>query len=230
MAFGALFSKTWRVHRIFMNKLKKTVIQDYQLIIVVILLLMIDACVLSTWQILDPIYTTSKTFPRRIDQDGDIAIYPYQTFCTSRHENLWTGLLYGYKGFLLLFCTYLAWETRKVHMPALNDSKQIGFAVYNVFIPCVIIIPILNLLGSHSDAVYLLSTLLCLFCTTITQCLIFVPKIFAMKRTNGDPSSYEKGSLSSGSTVDSKICPSSSAKSLDLNYKAEKTTFPPHAG
>ncbi|CAH3153523.1 unnamed protein product [Pocillopora meandrina] len=95
-----------------MNKPKKTVIQDYQLIIVVILLLMIDACVLSTWQILDPIYTTSKTFPRRIDQDADIAIYPYQTFCTSKYENLWTGLLYGYKGFLLLFCTYLAWETR----------------------------------------------------------------------------------------------------------------------
>ena len=113
----------------------------------------------------------------QIDQDADIAIYPYQTFCTSKYENLWTGLLYGYKGFLLLFCTYLAWETRKVHMPALNDSKQIGFAVYNVFIPCVIIIPILNLLGSHSDAVYLLSTLLCLFCTTITQCLIFVPKV-----------------------------------------------------
>ena len=104
-------------------------------------------------------------------------LHPYQTFCTSKYENLWTGLLYGYKGFLLLFCTYLAWETRKVHMPALNDSKQIGFAVYNVFIPCVIIIPILNLLRSHSDAVYLLSTLLCLFCTTITQCLIFVPKV-----------------------------------------------------
>nr|XP_058972652.1 gamma-aminobutyric acid type B receptor subunit 2-like [Pocillopora verrucosa] len=163
MAFGALFSKTWRVHRIFMNKLKKTVILDYQLLIVVILLLMIDACVLSTWQILDPIYTTSKTFPSPIDQDADIAIYPYQTFCTSKYENLWTGLLYGYKGFFLLFCTYLAWETRKVHMPALNDSKQIGFAVYNVFIPCVIIIPTLNLLRSHCDAVYLLNTLLCLF-------------------------------------------------------------------
>ena len=54
-------------------------------------------------------------------------------------------------------------KTRKVHMPALNDSKQIGFAVYNVFIPCVIIIPTLNLLRSHCDAVYLLNTLLCLF-------------------------------------------------------------------
>ena len=51
-----------------------------------------------------------------------------------------------------------------------------------------------------------------------------------MKHTSGDPSSYEKGSLSSGSTVDSKICPSPSAQSLDRIYKAEKTTLPPHAG
>ncbi|XP_022784674.1 gamma-aminobutyric acid type B receptor subunit 2-like [Stylophora pistillata] len=220
MAFGALFSKTWRIHRIFMNKLKKTVIQDYQLIIVVILLLMIDACILSTWQILDPMHTTSKTFPRMIDQDADIALYPYQTLCTSKYESLWTGLLYGYKGFLLLFCTYLAWETRKVHIPALNDSKQIGFAVYNVFIPCVIIIPILNLLSNRSDAVYLLSTLLCIFCTTITQCLIFVPKISTMKRTNGDPSNSKNGSFSTGSSVSSKIYPSLKANSLNNN--AEK--------
>lgn len=86
-------------------------------------------------------------------------------------------MTYGYKGFLLLFCTCLAWETRKVYMPALNDSKQIGFAVYNVFIPCSIIIPLLNLLKSNSNAVYTLSALLCIFCTTITQCLIFLPKV-----------------------------------------------------
>lgn len=113
----------------------------------------------------------------QIDPVADTAVYPYQTYCTSNYGTLWTGLLYGYKGFLLLFCTYLAWEIRKVHIPALNDSKQIGFAVYNVFIPCVIIIPMLNLLKTHTDAVYILSTLLCIFCTTVTQCLIFIPKV-----------------------------------------------------
>ncbi|XP_078354301.1 gamma-aminobutyric acid type B receptor subunit 2-like [Oculina patagonica] len=208
MAFGALFSKTWRVHRIFMNKTKKTVIQDYQLILVVFLLLVIDSCILFTWQIMDPIYTSVKTFPKMVDQKADIAVYPYQTFCTSNYETLWTSLLYGYKGFLLLFCTYLAWETRKVHIPALNDSKQIGFAVYNVFIPCVIIIPMLNLLKTHTDAVYILSAVLCIFCTTITQCLIFVPKILVMKRTSGEPTDYEKGSMSTTTSHGSKVAPS----------------------
>ena len=60
-------------------------IQDYQLLIVVILLLMIDACVLSTWQTLDPIYTTSKTFPRRV---SFVYFYPYD-FIMSRFLFWW---------------------------------------------------------------------------------------------------------------------------------------------
>lgn len=108
---------------------------------------------------------------------ADVAVYPYQTYCTSNQASVWKGLMYGYKGFLLLFCTYLAWETRKVHIPALNDSKLIGFAVYNVFIPCVIVIPLAYLLMNDINVVYTLTVLLCIFCTTITQCLIFVPKV-----------------------------------------------------
>ena len=42
------------------------VIQDYQLVIVVILLMVVDSSILFTWQILDPIYTTVKTFPRMV--------------------------------------------------------------------------------------------------------------------------------------------------------------------
>ena len=36
--------------------------------------------------------------------------------------------LYAKHCLLLMFGAFLAWETRKVYMPALNDSKQIGKA------------------------------------------------------------------------------------------------------
>ena len=90
---------------------------------------------------------------------------------------IWTGILYGYNGILLIFSAFLAWETRKVHIAALNDSKLIGMAVYNVFIPCVVIIPVLHILHTQVDAVYTLSALLCIFCTTATLGLIFIPKV-----------------------------------------------------
>ncbi|XP_067036443.1 gamma-aminobutyric acid type B receptor subunit 2-like [Acropora muricata] len=197
MAFGALFSKTWRVHRIFLKKTQRMIIQDYQLILIVVLLLIVDTCILLTWQLTDPLFLAIRKFPTEIDPVSDIAVYPFQTYCTSNNESVWMGLVFGYKGFLLVFCTYLAWETRKVHIPALNDSKQIGFAVYNIVVPCAIAIPLLNFLKSHTNLVYALSAVLVIFCTTVTQCLIFVPKIVVMMRTKGDTSEYEKGSISS---------------------------------
>ncbi len=46
--------------------------------------------------------------------------------CTSNWEPYWIGALYVIEGLLLVFGAFLSWETRKVHMPVLNDSKQIG--------------------------------------------------------------------------------------------------------
>ena len=37
-----------------------------------------------------------------------------------------------------LFGAFLAWETRHVQIPALNDSKYIGMSLYNVTIMCVL--------------------------------------------------------------------------------------------
>ncbi|RWS22284.1 GABA receptor subunit B2-like protein, partial [Leptotrombidium deliense] len=57
LAFGSMFSKTWRVHAIFTNiKLNKKVIKDYKLFMVVGILVFIDVVTLTTWQIVDPFY------------------------------------------------------------------------------------------------------------------------------------------------------------------------------
>lgn len=61
LAFGAMFSKTWRVHSIFTDvKLNKKVIKDYQLFMVVGILLTIDVVIMLTWQFADPFYRDTK--------------------------------------------------------------------------------------------------------------------------------------------------------------------------
>lgn len=61
LAFGAMFSKTWRVHSIFTDvKLNKKVIKDYQLFMVVGILLTIDIIIMLTWQFADPFYRDTK--------------------------------------------------------------------------------------------------------------------------------------------------------------------------
>ncbi|CAL4079396.1 unnamed protein product [Meganyctiphanes norvegica] len=61
LAFGAMFSKTWRVHSIFTDvQLNKKVIKDYQLYMVVFILLCVDVAIMTTWQIVDPFYRHTK--------------------------------------------------------------------------------------------------------------------------------------------------------------------------
>ena len=43
-----------------------------------------------------------------------------------------------FNNFFQLFGAFLAWETRHVQIPALNDSKYIGMSLYNVTIMCVL--------------------------------------------------------------------------------------------
>lgn len=67
LAFGAMFSKTWRVHSIFTDlKLNKKVIKDYQLFMVVGVLLFIDIAIITTWQIADPFYRETKQLEPKV--------------------------------------------------------------------------------------------------------------------------------------------------------------------
>jgi len=86
-------------------------------------------------------------------------------------------VIYAYKGMLLIFGAFLAWETRNVSIPALNDSKHVGMSVYNVVIMCVMGAAIALVLSDQKDAVFVLISIFIIFCTTATLILVFVPKV-----------------------------------------------------
>ena len=44
---------------------------------------------------------------------------------------IFVSSIYAYKGLLMAFGCFLAWETRNVNIPALNDSKYIGKSAEN---------------------------------------------------------------------------------------------------
>ena len=95
--------------------------------------------------------------------------------CTSHYYNTWVMSLCGLKGILLIFGVFLAWETRNVHYPSLNDSKSIGLAVYNMFMfSCLAIVvgfvvyPPLETLVQRSIVFVAASS---------TVALLFIPKV-----------------------------------------------------
>lgn len=93
--------------------------------------------------------------------------------------------MYAYKGILLLFGLFLAWETRNVTIPALNDSKYIGMSVYNVVTLSLIGAIVTTALDNtiHYEAPYAISSLCLIICTTATLLLVFVPKVIALRVT-----------------------------------------------
>ncbi|XP_052745286.1 gamma-aminobutyric acid type B receptor subunit 2 isoform X2 [Bicyclus anynana] len=184
LAFGAMFSKTWRVHSIFTDvKLNKKVIKDYQLFMVVGVLLCIDLIIMTTWQISDPFYRATKqmeAYPHPTSED--IVIVQENEYCQSERMPIFIGAIYAYKGLLLVFGAFLAWETRHVSIPALNDSKHIGLSVYNVLIMCIMGAPCALVLADHKDVLFVLIAIFIIFCTTATLCLVFVPKLLELRR------------------------------------------------
>lgn len=90
----------------------------------------------------------------------------------------WLGSFYAFKGFLLIFGVYMAWETRNVKIPALNDSQYIGMNVYNVVTMTITVVVMSNILSKSPTLSYIIESTILLVSTTVTLCLLFVPKVW----------------------------------------------------
>ncbi|GBM59904.1 Gamma-aminobutyric acid type B receptor subunit 2 [Araneus ventricosus] len=113
-------------------------------------------------------------------ENEDIEIIPELEFCQSNNMTIFLGSIYAYKGLLMAFGCFLAWETRHVSIPALNDSKYIGMSVYNVVIMCVIGAALSFVLREQQDAAFIIISIFIMFCSTTTLCLVFVPKLLEL--------------------------------------------------
>lgn len=58
--------------------------------------------------------------------EDDKQIIPELEHCNSSNMSYWLGAMYAFKALLLVFGLFLAWETRNVTIPVLNDSRYIG--------------------------------------------------------------------------------------------------------
>lgn len=91
----------------------------------------------------------------------------------------------------------MAWETRHVKIPALNDSQYIGVSVYSVVITSAIVVVLANLIADQVTLAFVTITSLILTSTTATLSLLFVPKIndiWAKGRASiNDPISHSMG-------------------------------------
>lgn len=64
LAFGAMFSKTWRVHSIFTNiRRDKKAIKDTRLYLIVAVILFVDIIILGFWGFIAPFHIAITELP-----------------------------------------------------------------------------------------------------------------------------------------------------------------------
>ncbi|XP_076655390.1 gamma-aminobutyric acid type B receptor subunit 3 isoform X2 [Halictus rubicundus] len=182
LAFGSMFTKTYRVHRIFTKSrsgvVKNKLLQDTRLISLICVLLLIDGLVVTLWVTFDPMQRHLRNLTLEINpQDRGVVYQPQVEVCHSQHTNSWLGALYVYKGLLLIVGVYMAWETRHVKIPALNDSQYIGMSVYFVVITSGIVVVLANLMSDRATLAFVTITALILASTTATLALLFLPQL-----------------------------------------------------
>ncbi|CAI4227280.1 unnamed protein product [Auanema sp. JU1783] len=198
LAFGAMFSKTWRVHSIFTNiRMDRKAIKDSKLFMILGFLLLVDIIVLSSWAIFSPFHITAMELPK-IQMDYNV-IVPIVERCQSEHSMVFQATLYVSKGVLMVLGCFLAWETRHVNVPALNDSKYIGMSVYGVVVTSILGLSISVILQERVNEAFALTSFLIMFSTAVTLCLVFVPKAVELIRNpqGTEPRTYRRGMMKS---------------------------------
>ena len=66
-------------------------------------------------------YVNGKIF--LLKETDELIIITKEFYCYCKYTFHWLGSLYAIKGLLLVFGVFLAYETRQITIPGLNDSK-----------------------------------------------------------------------------------------------------------
>ncbi|KPP76726.1 hypothetical protein Z043_103908 [Scleropages formosus] len=164
LVFGPILGKTWRLYRVFTQRVpdKRVIIRDIQLIGLVALLILADIVVLTTWSLTDPVQCIKS-------------------------------IRAAVQGSVLLYGTYLAGLTSNVSWPPVNQSLTIMAPVCLVTLSVALSIPVSRLLYSWPNVVYSVISGSIFICTLTTNCLLFVPQLTQWKQfeDESNPSSSQ---------------------------------------
>ena len=93
----------------------------------------------------------------------------------------WLGVSYGYKLLLQFVAVYLAFQTRKVKIRALNDSKEIAFIIYVTSLILIALVGVSFAVGSTHPTLYTaLVGVGRLTYPTVILGFIFIPKVIRL--------------------------------------------------
>nr|XP_019945215.1 PREDICTED: probable G-protein coupled receptor 156 [Paralichthys olivaceus] len=189
LVFGPILGKTWRLYRVFTQRLpdKRVIIRDIQLMGMVALLILVDLLLLTFWNLTDPIRCSRSVAAvvKVVDRDVSYTLSQMDS-CSSVYSDLWAIIIAVQKGSLLLYGTYLAGLTSNVSHPPVNQSPTIITTVTLVTLSSAVVVPVSVFLHAWPNLVYSTVAGAIFICTLATNCMLFVPQLTQWRQFEED--------------------------------------------
>jgi len=182
-----LLAKTWRLHRIF-------TLRHWKVAPIPLWKLTVITCVLILGQIIICILWISLgTIDPALKDDKKDRRYTYATCGTSKSNHILTYVTFGYLGVLVVVGAYLAFRVRKLPRD-FNESRWIGFSIYNTLLFSVIILILGYSLKDFPVTVLILICICTIAVPTGVVCFMMAPKLWDLLRHPERRSGSQPGS------------------------------------
>lgn len=194
ISFSALFSKIWRVTKIFQNpQFRRITVTETDVLVPFAVLFTLNFALLLAWTLVDPFRY------ERVPVDG---ANPFNTYGACRFENDSTigfaiGVLVVNFGAILLACIE-AYRARRIS-DEFSESKWVGITIVSWLQVVVVGMPVMFLVKENPMATYMLETTMIFVVCMSLLLFIFVPKIIFHRRSKKNSqhrsSNFGRGSI-----------------------------------
>uniref|UniRef100_A0A8C8S756 G protein-coupled receptor 156 n=1 Tax=Pelusios castaneus TaxID=367368 RepID=A0A8C8S756_9SAUR len=167
LVFGPILGKSWRLYKVFTQRSpeKRVIIKDLQLLVMVVVLVLADATLLTTWIFSDPVQCfQSLSASLRVRDNG-------------RKLNTAPLCLRHAMGILLIYGSYLAGLTDNVSAPPVNQSLVLIVGVNLIFLAAGTVFLVNRFFYTWHNLVFGSTSGGIFICTTTINCFIFVPQL-----------------------------------------------------
>jgi len=182
LIFAALFSKTWRVNRLFRHpEMRRVRISAMDVMSPLIVLMVLNVIVLVVWTTVSPLHwlreaTAVDVFGRTIESRG---------YCTSDHFLPFVIILVAMDIGALVFTSYQSYVARAI-ATEFAESEYIGKSIFCMLLVSFVGVPTMILVSEEPRAHYfVLTSIIFVLCSSVLL-FIFIPKLLAVaQRSHG---------------------------------------------
>jgi competence protein ComGC len=229
LIFSALFSKIWRLHKLFKNAMsfRRVEVSPKDVILPLVILMSLNFAFLAIWTVADPLYF------ERVDTgrtgDGDLSSYGR---CTSDGQatTVMLSLILVVNFVAILLATFQAHQTRNLSTE-FSESKYIALCMVSILQALLIGTPVLIIASTNPTANFIVRSMLVFVICMSVLGLLFLPKFFQQKehtRSVGsnmmnDSSMYHSRITSSVQAFHRPGTVSSIRESAERGYKSDQS-------